>query len=660
MSPRTIASYVFLMTGLMKFRISLQRAVTPVWRIVVGLFVLCALGPALQLTIAAEPVGQGEPLWDLGRLDAAPAARWGKAEGLVQEVYFRGEPFKGRRTSVFAYVGRPEGLGPFPGVVLVHGGGGQAFRDWADHWARRGYVSIAMDTAGNGPGKSRLEDGGPGQDDATKFRDFDSGEIRDMWTYHAVADVILAHSLLRSLPEVDRERTALTGISWGGYLTCIAAGVDMRFKAAVPVYGCGFLHDNSVWKDNGSFARMGEDTRRLWIRHFDPGQYGAQVAGPILFLNGTNDFAYPLDSYRKTIERMPRELATVAIHHQLKHGHYWDFSIVDAFIDSVLLGGTPLARLGDVRIAGNEVLAPILTGTPLAGAELWFTADTGRWQEREWKAVPATVTEHLVRAELPDQRPLSFFLQGIDARGLRTSTTHAGLLASDDFSNPAMVPTPRLEQDFYDWHKRHAEVLVFKDAIEPDIVLIGDSITHLWGGVPPEPGRANGAQSWEALFGARALNLGFGWDRTQNVLWRIDHGELDGLNPGVVVIHIGTNNLAETRHHAAATPLQIAGGIRAVGQRVRGRFPQATIVLMAVFPRGESPDHPLRRPIAGINALLPAIAREIGAELVDISEALLDEDGSYSRAMAPDFLHPSAKGYAVWAEALKPFVDGGR
>ena len=85
--------------------------------------------------------------------------------------------------------------------------------------------------------------------------------VTDQWTYHAVADVILAHSLVLSFPEVDPNRTALTGISWGGYLTCIVAGLDDRFKAAVPVYGCGFLDENSVWL--GRFAKMSPANREV-------------------------------------------------------------------------------------------------------------------------------------------------------------------------------------------------------------------------------------------------------------------------------------------------------------------------------------------------------------------------------------------------------------
>jgi dienelactone hydrolase len=266
-----------------------------------------------QLTLARDFSGP----WDMKALSVAPKVTWGVRSNLVQEVFYESEPFKGHPTHVFAYVGRPEGVGPFPAVVLVHGGGGKAFYDWADHWARRGYVSISMDTAGVGP-NGRLSDGGPDQSDEVKFRNFTRAEIQDMWTYHAVADAIRAHSLLLSLPEVDRKRTALTGISWGGYLTCIIAGIDHRFKAAVPVYGCGFLGEDSYWKDK-SLAAMNPDARALWLETFDPSKYLSGVSCPILFFNGTHDFAYPLDSYQKCFRLVNPRLRYLSVVMKLPH-----------------------------------------------------------------------------------------------------------------------------------------------------------------------------------------------------------------------------------------------------------------------------------------------------------------------------------------------------
>jgi lysophospholipase L1-like esterase len=201
-------------------------------------------------------------------------------------------------------------------------------------------------------------------------------------------------------------------------------------------------------------------------------------------------------------------------------------------------------------------------------------------------------------------------------------------------------------------------VLAAKGRIDPDIVLIGDSITHLWGGEPHEPKGNRGAQSWNELFGGRkVLNLGFGWDRTQNVLWRIGHGELDGLQPKLIVIHIGTNNLAGTANARANTPEEIAEGIQAVTQQAKAKCPGAKLVLMAVMPRGEKPTDPARASVETINALLPDVAKSCGATLIDLKDKLCEPDGSISKETMPDFLHPAAKGYAIWAEALKPHVE---
>ncbi len=359
--------------------------------------------------------------WDMATLSEPPKAEWGAKDGLTQQVWYEGGPFAGKPTRIFAYVGRPEGAGPFPAVVLVHGGGGEAFRDWAVHWAKRGYVSIAMDTAGKGPKKSANPDAGPDQGDNIKFRT--DLPPQDMWSYHAVAAAIRGHSLLLSLPEVDKARTALTGISWGGYLTCIIAGVDHRFKAAVPVYGCGFLHENSVWK-TGWLDRMTPDARAQWVKLWDPSSYLADVQCPILFFNGTNDFAYPLDSYRKCFDLVRPELRNLSIVVGLRHGHYWDFPEPDAFIDAAIKGGTAVARLGAINIKDGTASASLTAPSAPAKAELHFTPDTGAWQKRKWQTAPAEFKDGSVSAKLPAQNPLTFYLSVTDSSGVRTSTAH--------------------------------------------------------------------------------------------------------------------------------------------------------------------------------------------------------------------------------------------
>jgi len=342
---------------------------------------------------------------------------------LVQEVYYQGEPYHGKPTRVFAYLGRPDtGKGPYPAMLLVHGGGGKAFRDWAEHWAQRGYVALAMDTAGCGP-NGPLADGGPDQSDATKFRDFTDENVCDMWTYHAVAAVIRGHSLLARLPEVDHSRIGITGLSWGGYLTCIVAGLDHRLKVAVPVYGCGFLGEDSFWKAT-ALANMRPEARARWLRDFDPSQYLSGVKCPILFMNGTRDFAYPLDSYRASYRLVPARLRHISVIPDLPHHHIWTFAEVDQFVDSVLRNGAPLPRLSAPAIRGDLVTATVVSSTPIKQASLLYTTDTGEWQKRRWESVPAQIMGDTLHARLPSQRPLTWYLLVTDERGLRVSTEH--------------------------------------------------------------------------------------------------------------------------------------------------------------------------------------------------------------------------------------------
>jgi dienelactone hydrolase len=368
-------------------------------------------------------------LWDQAELWKAPPATWGASTGLVQELFYEGEPLKGKQTRVFAYLARPAHPSPgkSPAIVLVHGGGGKAFSAWAEHWAKQGYVALAMDLSGNGP-NGRLSDGGPDQSDQSKFRDFTLETATEMWTYHAVSTVVRGHSLLRSLPEVDQNRVGITGISWGGYLTCIVAGIDPRFKVAVPVYGCGFLGDNSVWKDK-SLAQMNPVARELWLKLFDPSQYLSNVRCPILFVNGTTDFAYPLDSYQKSYRLVPEKWRLVSVAVDRPHGHIWTFPEVDAFVASILKQGRPPVRLGKAVERAGRLSAKLTRMVNPKEASLCYTTDSGVWQKRQWHTVPAQVHGNEISAELPKERPLVAFLSIKDEENCHSSSEHVELRA---------------------------------------------------------------------------------------------------------------------------------------------------------------------------------------------------------------------------------------
>jgi dienelactone hydrolase len=403
-------------------------------RFVSGCF-LAILGIACAATedqaAAAETEKPTGP-WDVETLQQVPETTWGAIKGLVQEVYYASEPYEGKPTRVFAYYGRPEGSGPFPAVLLVHGGGGKAFADWADHWAKRGYVALAMDLSGNGPNTNdsqdpagRLKDGGPREDDLFIFRDFTDNDIRDMWTYHAVAAVLRGHALLASREEVDARRVAVTGISWGGYLTCILAGLDDQLKAAVPVYGCGFLHENSFWVEP-QFSKMTDVRRQRWVENFDPSRYLGRAKCPMLFVDGTCDFAYPLDSLQKSYN-LVKTPVTLSVKINRPHGHIWTFPEVDAFIDSCLKDGQPLPTISAMTTANGTVSARVTSLVPMVNAELDYTTDTGPWQDRKWKTIPAEIKGNSVTATLPSKGSLVYYLYVTDQRGLAVSTPHAEL-----------------------------------------------------------------------------------------------------------------------------------------------------------------------------------------------------------------------------------------
>jgi lysophospholipase L1-like esterase len=201
----------------------------------------------------------------------------------------------------------------------------------------------------------------------------------------------------------------------------------------------------------------------------------------------------------------------------------------------------------------------------------------------------------------------------------------------------------------YDWALRHEQVKQIVRDRGPSLLFIGDSITHQFGGDPHDRTQP-GEDVWQRYYGNRnAANLGFGYDFVENVLWRLQHGELDGAMAKVVVIHIGTNNLGKN------TPEEVAAGIRAVCSEVHLRQPEAQIVLMAIFPRGPEPDA-MRAKVEAVNRLLAALDGEDGITVLDIGGKLLEPDGSISREVMADYLHPTAEGYEIWARELEPVL----
>ena len=237
--------------------------------------------------------------------------------------------------------------------------------------------------------------------------------------------VALAHSLIRSFPEIDAEKTGVTGISWGGYLTSIVAGVDSRFKFAAPVYGCGFLGDNSAWLP--AFEKMGEQNAQRWLRQWDPSVYLPDAMMPILWLNGTNDFAYPMDSWQKSY-RLPKGSRQLCLRIRMPHGHGAageNPEEIHLFANSLFNQQSPLAVISEQGMSKDQLWADYTSATPIVEAELAFTKSAGKWQERMWDRQPAMIDTGVKRvsATIPDGAT-AFYLNLIDDRGCVVSSEH--------------------------------------------------------------------------------------------------------------------------------------------------------------------------------------------------------------------------------------------
>lgn len=367
--------------------------------------------------------------WDRAELYTTP--KFWPAEGFTNEgikaYFFEGPPYKGKRTKVFAWYGAPAGMKKVPAMVVVHGGGGTAFAEWVKLWNDRGYAAIAVDTCGATPSgfteaSKRVRHEAAGPDGWGGFTQVDD-DLKDQWTYHAVAAVVRAHSLLRSFPEVDKDRVGLTGISWGGYLTSVVSGVDERFKCAIPVYGCGFFDDDSAW--SGTLKGMGEKGE-FWLSHWDASQFLPAAKLPMLWVNGTIDHFFPMPSWQKSY-RLPTGPRNLSLRVNMSHSHGagWTPPEIFAFTESLFNGKTKLPEVTASGSDKNQAWASYRSETPIVEAELNYSSDVGPWEFRYWVSSGASIdaSGKKVSAEIPQEATVYYF-NIYDSRGMLVSSEH--------------------------------------------------------------------------------------------------------------------------------------------------------------------------------------------------------------------------------------------
>lgn len=231
-----------------------------------------------------------------------------------------------------------------------------------------------------------------------------------------------------------------------------------------------------------------------------------------------------------------------------------------------------------------------------------------------------------------------------------TAGTAGASSVSASSEDPAPdAPAPRTREypwmSVETWWKMHRALLAIDPGVKRDsqLAFLGDSITEGWDHA-----------AWNEAFGRyRPVRLGIGGDKTQQLLYRIDQGELDGLGSRLVVILIGTNNFGL----GDSTSAGVAAGVRAVLSRVGEKLPKARVLLLGILPRDELPRTELRTKVSETNALLSKLASGDRVHYLDVGASFLDREGKIPAELMGDFLHPTPKGYRTFAAALTPKLE---
>jgi len=347
-------------------------------------FAVSAMLVASVLSAADAFTEDPSKYWNVGELMKAPAykpAGFPDSEaGGLKAILFDGMPVNGRKCPVFAYIGYPDGRAPaggFPAMVQVHGGGGTAYEKYAKLWMRNGYAVIALDWYNQRPayavenGKTNIVqvplEGGRRQDHVAN-----------------VGNIVLAHSLLLSLPDINPDKTGFIGISWGSWYGAMVAAVDSRFTFMLEVY-CGGINKTDKRFINGRFLHAAR-VPMYWIA-------GPTDQNVTLAQIGTACGETPTYANRTFVINLP-------------HSHIgYEFPVCFRVADFHLKGGQPIPKLGDSSVKDGIISSGVLEkGKGIQKCVLCYTADRGvtPWHKRVWKSQPAELKDGVVSAKLPD------------------------------------------------------------------------------------------------------------------------------------------------------------------------------------------------------------------------------------------------------------------
>jgi len=373
----------------------------------------------------------------------------------------------------------------------------------------------------------------------------------------------------------------------------------LQRRLDAPIYNLGF--SGNAWMDQEVFSAMAEIDARMYILDCMPNMY-----------------RWKEDIYSRTIEgvKLLRQKS--------------DAPILLVENDGYMYGTTNPAIANEAKVTNEELLKAYNALKVQGVKELYYLS------MEEIGLTPDSQVDGWHASDVGMEQYAKAYMEKItDILDLHPLTSYAPI-------------RQRREPGTYEWNERHESVLQQNRATKPDVLMIGNSITHYWGGQPYHRIHRN-QQAWDELFqGLTVTNMGFGWDRIENVLWRIHHGELEGVNPKHVCLMIGTNNIS-IKEPAA----QIAQGIVELVELIRRRLPETHIHVLKIFPRRD-----MNADVKAVNQLLEQkLPTDALTHLVDLTPVLTLPNGQPDPSLyGTDGLHPAAKGYQKIAQALKEIV----
>jgi dienelactone hydrolase len=327
-----------------------------------GWLMLLSLVPA----IAAQ-----ESLWWINdsALFQPPAVTWIDTSALVKELTHETAPLNGTMRKTHAYYGTPRNFsGKLPAILIVPGSGGAAEAERVEEWIGYGYAAMSTN-----------------QSEAiamnSDFSSVDQG--KNSWYYHAEATLIRAISFLSSRPEVDTNRIALYGASWGGYHACAMVGIDKRIDVAVTYYGCGYIYEET---------RFADGTRPdLFVKTVDASNYLPRAAIPMLWVNDPKDKYYYLYSFWKSYRSKPGR-DVIRLETGMTHYYEWKAPQVRWFVDAFCFDSAGLPEFTSLAWKPDSISARYETRRAITKAEIVYTTNTNiRWSDPGWQTAAATL-----------------------------------------------------------------------------------------------------------------------------------------------------------------------------------------------------------------------------------------------------------------------------